>query len=350
MENINDFDNFILSLHNTNINEGKISDTMGKISDRIESFFGKGEITIGKNAEDATKFNRYDIVKIIRKILPTGKDRFDSKSKIDFMKDLDNKFLYYFGLGGIIMASYAAIPGVKEFIDSNFGKENVNTSLWLFWLTSVIITYIRGFKNTLKSDIQHISFKIEYDKRDIKKNNLKNAVTVDFDYLRTNDNKNSNNILYNAFVRKMEEYKSKEGFEIDYGKASMYQNTEYDKIPKFSQQYVTLNFYPVELLNLMDDFAKEIKESSKKNNKYATKEDVFIDRRDTNDLEYYPAYYNVIMEYLTMKQVLDLADRISKLKLTLNPIPTADYNEVNKRRNEKAKNRRKIKDESTQED
>lgn len=320
------------------LNEGKISDTMGKISDKIKGLFAKGKITIGDKAEKAAKFNRYDIAKIIRQILPTGKDRFDAKSKEEFIKYLDSKFYSFFGIGGMLFIGYTFIPEVKDFIDNNIGKD---LSLWTFWLVSLVASYLNTFKTTLKTDLHDISITIEHDKRDIRNTDINKMVTVDFNFINATNVKTANNILYNAFIRKIEEYKGKEGIDIYYGKESMFQNDpKYDKLPQYSQHYVTMNFYPVELLDLIDEFGKELEESAKKNHKFATQEKVKIERRDGDDLAYYPVYYNMWIQNMTMKQVLDLAKRISKLEFSLKEIPVADYNEINKRRKEESEKRR----------
>ena len=242
-----------------------------------------------------------------------------------------------FGIGGIILVSYNVIPEVKEFIDANIGK---NSALWVFWIVSLVATYLRNFHTMIKSDFHSLNLNVEYNKSELEGTTRESMVTVDFKYLSDIENKKANNIVYNAFIRKIEEYKGKEGIDIFYGKDTMFKNDpKYAKVPQFSQHYVTMNFYPVELLDLIDEFGKELEESAKNRGKYELKETITVDRRDNNELDFYPAYYNMWIQRITMKQVLDLADRISKLEFSLKPIPVADYNEVKQRRAEAFKTR-----------
>lgn len=327
MNNIKQFDQFFNEDINYDEYEHIYEEFISIKMDNIVNFFKKKVVKKGEFANKAKRFNRSDFTKFIKSIVPQPKEPKNPENTKEFLKKMDKYIQGVWGVAGIVTIGYLYNADFKELIDQIIAPLGVKI---LYGITLLAIV----FQNIVKSSLTNftdVEIKIESEL------NKKERVEIDFSFYYSVGIKNTYRILYNSFVRLLQKYENKEGFEIEWGRDSFYKNSKdgtLNKPPRGKQHIITTNFYPKEFINLLYKTAREIYndrvEYSKENNiKMTHKMENTIESKrikfheDHNnkigDIEYDQRKNMTNVEFyiqrMSDKQILDLSKKIDNLEL-----------------------------------
>jgi len=287
------------------IDESLVGDAIENIKNKIKNIFNNDEDIkekIGKHVKTAKNFNKQDIQEFILKYF-AGKG---TKLKIDFFNMLNNFLMVGTGSIGIINYIYEKCPEFKNMVDKLFDMNKPD--MIHISSISILIFTILIFVNKIVGHFSEKDKRIPVRIKIVRDYQNNKQFKIDFEYFYDVSAGGAYKILYNSFVRKIEEYENVEGFEIEYGNKNKYN----DKLSKYNQHMIKVNFYPEEFIELLDNFYSELKNSHKYDERVSFERE--YDKNSGN--------YEFYISRMMITDLIELSERIKKLKLEFHPIPS----------------------------
>jgi len=306
MKTLKPFDNFNYELLTE---ESKFKDKLkflfGNVGNKIKDLINKDEVELGEFANRAKNLNYSDFVEFIMRIAPKGKGIKNKEQISKFLKQITKYLQIPFFATSLFLIFYKYIPNIGEYMNEllshDLTKNRIFASyaamLYIYFGSNIISDILSKNKNKGKTDIQ---IKVEKDR---------NLYKIVFNFYYAIGVKNKYRILYNAFVRKLQEYEQEEGFEIKYGFQVKWNNEQGEKMSRIypsNQHLIYVNFYPLEFVNILKDFSER--------KEYKFKQ---FTQNDTS--------HTLYIQELTDDDILYLADQIKNMVVRAHPIDEDIY-------------------------
>lgn len=273
----------------------KLKFLFGNVGNKLKDLIHKDNVKLGKFADRAKSLNQSDFVEFIMRVAPEGKGIKNSKQISEFLKKVANYMQWPFIGISLFIIFYKKIPGVGEYMTELLSHDLTKSRVFAGY-AAILYTY---FGSSIIADILKWGGGSTDIEIQISKDNDSHSYNIDFRFFYSVNVKNKYRILYNAFVRKLQEYENEEGFEIKYGWVSKSRN-----MYSGNQHEIHINFYPLEFINILKDFSE---------------------RKEYHHMEFNiddQGNCRLYVQSLTNEDILYLADQIKNMVVRAHPIDT----------------------------